>query len=129
MNEKYLEELELERDKILNEIGWSENRLIDLERMSLKVDKELKEIVFQLERLDNNLVTLGEGALRDEHLKRQAALQLRQATLLDRNNVNVEERIAAEKNMLTVWHASLLTWEDFIAEKRSEIEAAKNKKA
>ncbi len=129
MNEKYLEELEWERDKILNEIGWSENRLIDLERMSLKVDEELKEIVFQLERLDKNLATLVEGALRDEHLKRQAALQLRQATLLDRNNVNVEERIAAEKNMLTVWRASLQTWEDFMAEKRSEFEAAKNKKA
>jgi hypothetical protein len=129
MNEKYIQELELERDNILDEIGWSENRLIDLERMSFKVDKELKEIVFQLERLDQNLSTLVEGPLRDEHLKRQAALQLRQATLLDRNNVNVEERIAGEKNMLSILQASLQTWEDLIAEKNAEAEAAKNKKA
>ncbi len=90
-------------NEYLDEVNLSENRLINLTRMSIDVDTELKEIAFLLEKLSNNLTQLEEGIIRDEHIRRHSAQELRQNTLLKRKNVNLEPQIAQETKLLEVY--------------------------
>jgi hypothetical protein len=90
-------------NEYLDEVNLTENRLIDLTEMSIDLDTELKEIAFLLGKLSNNLTQLEEGIVRDEHIRRHSALELRQNTLLKRKNVNIEPQIAEETKMLEVY--------------------------
>jgi hypothetical protein len=115
-------------NEYLDEVNLSENRLIDLTGMSIDVDTELKEIAFLLEKLSNNLTQLEEGIVRDEHIRRHSALELRQNTLLKRKNVNIEPQIAEETKMLEVYKKIVEDYKKRIADEIAADAAAVAKK-
>jgi hypothetical protein len=115
-------------DEYLKEVALTENRLIDLTGMSVDVDTELKEIAFLLEKLSNNLTQLEEGIVRDEHIRRHSALELRQNTLLKRKNANIEPQIANETKMLEVYKKIVEGHKKLIADEIAATAAAVAKK-